>query len=515
MLRFTPSHVRLALLSALVLSSLATLAHAQSPTIKSMASQMPSGVNSVVVLNVAKIRESQIAQSEGWCTTPEGRIASGFHSLPIDANIILLAAPMDYETFHPRFVTSLMSFDQAPSLVQVREITGGRIDEILKTQTIETPSDHYVTRLNDNLVAAFRPAMRPEFAKWLSDLKNDESSRMKDYLEEGLNYAEELGTELIIAFNLKHVVSRTRVYEDAKTSDVLQEHVIEPKAFSAAVASLRGITLGATVRDKVFASVKFDFDEDISIVSPVAETLVSDILDRTGISLPEFEEWKPIVKANQIVIRGDLSVSSFRRLVSVLGAPDANVATPRTSNPDMSGGDLRIVATKEYFDAVNSYLADVTPKLDRTDSYTKNAKWLRKFAEKIEGLRQLDVDSNVLDYGDYVAQSLRNAQLVLIDIREDSGNRARTLLDSGRRGYHRGGRYGYGYRGGNGARERSNSRAKFKSDAVKSVTDIFSQVTARQNELRRELDRDLRTTILDYQLVLPPSNRCLVAMARF
>lgn len=480
------------------------------PSINDMAKMLPGSINSIMVVNAQRIRSSEIAKKDSW-DTHAGEVASGLIFIPADANRVVMGAVMDYDTFDARETAVLVEMDQTPPLDVIRSVTDGTIDEIAGMKIVETPQDHYVARLDDHLIAGLRPALRPYFSRWLTSLKKRESIRVPDYLEQGINYAEELGTEVIVAFNLGSVVSPTRVLDEIQDNEQVRQASLDVKQVARQVASVKGMTLGITVRDKIYGSLKFDFSEDISSLKPLARQLVSGICERTGIHLSEFDEWNVTSDAHTVKISGDMSTESFRKIMSIVDAPHSHT-TDYATHDEMKTENATdpMYVTKKYFDSVNSLVDQIAPKLSPASTYTQNANWLRKYADKIDSMGTLNVDEDMIAYGNFVSQTFRDASLLMIDSRENTKITQEKLMASGARsgggrsgwgggsGYRGGYRYGRwggqrGLTGGDGSRLRRSARNKTQAEVVKSVSDSFDQIATQQRDVRQAMTEKYQT----------------------
>ncbi len=485
---------------------------AQEMSIEDMAKLLPGSINSLMVVNAERIESSGISKKDGWAETHAGKVASGLIFLPADAKVVLLGAVMDYDTFDPRETALMASMDKVPPIDMIRQLTDGTIDEIGGMQVVSTPNDHYIARLDDNLVVGLRPALRPYFSRWLESLKKREPSRVPDYLEQGLGYAENLGTEVIVAFNLGEVVSATEVYSRIKDNEDLRNASLDAKQVAQQIASVRGMTLGITVRDKIVGALKFDFKGDISSLEPLARQLATGLCQRTGIHLDEFQEWNISSDANQVRLSGEMSTESFRKILSIVDAPQAHSTEVAATGTSETGdpSDPAYV-TKNYFDTVNSFVDNLSPKLTPAATYTENANWFRKYADKIDAMGTLNVDQDMIAYGNYVSQIFRESSLLLINTRETTKEKQQAMIASGARsggggggrayGFRAGSRYGrwggrYGRSGGDGSRLRRAVRNQQKSEAIKTVAQGFEEIATEQRNVRQSMTDKYQTQFL-------------------
>ena len=474
-------------------------------SLQDMAKKFPSYVNAIMSVNAQAIKDSKIALANGWTDTYEGKVTSGLIFLPEKAETVLLGVAMDYQSFHPRTTAMLAGVSNAPSADLIRQATQGRIDTMLDVQVVETPNDTYIVRLDDNTVAAYRPAIRSDFLPWLTDLKQGKTNQVKEYLHEGLGYAD-LGTAIILAFDLTHVISRSNIYDNIQDSEEIREHSLDPKECSRLIASCRGFTLGVTVTDKITGAIKIDFAEDISSLEPMAQGIALGILERVGLFVDDFDSWDASISPNQIQVKGTLSVQSLRKLLAMVDAAPQGATSFADQGAIDDHSNDPLTVNKNFFTAVNSLVDGVKPKLSAGSAYTRNAKWLRKYAEKIDGLPTLNVDPEMVDYGVYASETLREGAILLLDTNAESKTKIQGLIASGARsgggtGWAGGGtgssaRYGgsygarYGRGGGRsgrgtGQRLRDSTRANEKTEAIRSVTEMFIEFDRQKADLRR------------------------------
>ena len=329
-----------------------------------------------------------------------------------------------------------------------------------------------------------------------------------------MTFAEDLGTEVIIAFDLGEVVSRTNVYERIKDSEEIRQASLDPKDVAKQVASVRGFTLGITVRDKIYGSIKFDFGEDVGSLEPLARQLATGLCQRAGIHLDEFMDWNVQHGSNQVRLAGDMSTESLRKILSIVDAPQSH-ATEYASQEEYDAADSSdpLVATKQYFNTVNSFIDQMSPKLSPAATYTENANWFRKYADKIDSMGTLNVDQDMIAYGNFVSQMFREASLLLINTRETTKQKQQALIASGARsgggwggrsyGWRGGRRYGGwgrrggGYRaGGDGSRLRRSVRNSLQSDALKTVAQAFEEIATEQRNVRQSMTDKYQTQFL-------------------
>jgi hypothetical protein len=242
-----------------------------------------------------------------------------------------------------------------------------------------------------------------------------------------------------MALDLTDAVSPDRVEERMSQSAVLQKSSIDQKAAAEALASIRGLTLGARVTKRVYGVLKIDFDRDVTVLADVAKPLLLETLNEAGASIDEFENWNAKVSGKRISLEGELTQSGLRRLFSFLEidgtAVDADQAQIAASDDPQAPSEDAYTSLK-YFQSVAGYLNDL--KRERgASSYYSIALWFDKYARRIDRLPILHVDKDLVEYGKRTVGQLRNC----VDAIRGAG------ISSGARSAQITGSVGYGYDG--------------------------------------------------------------------
>jgi len=198
-------------------------------------------------------------------------------------------------------------------------------------------------------------------------------------------------------------------------SAVLKDKKIDLDKLSALLTSVQGVTLGVTVREKTFGALKVDFTGEASILSEIGKPLLLEILAEAGATIDEFEDWQEEVTSKQLLIKGDLTDSGMRRLFSVLEMDASTVAEEPTGQeeappetPAGSAEETKAYVSRQYFQGVNKYLKDLQVRKG-AKSFGQYGLWFENYARKIDKMPILNVDPDLVDYGQTVSNRLRDA----------------------------------------------------------------------------------------------------------
>ena len=415
--------------------------------------RVPPRANAIVVLNMEKILESPLAQKENWRLQREKIHAAGLTMIPPDANQFVMAAQLDLEFMHPAWEVALLSLDSDVSTVEIAAARNGQVDRIDERNAVILPIDAYLVQFNQRTVGVMRPANRQNVANWLR--QTDTTGARPDlspYLSESVSFAEKGGTPIIMAIDLQDVISPQTIRAKLDTAESLKGQEIDLDQVSEALASIKGVTLGITVRDRIVGSIKVDFDKDVSFLEKVAKPMLLEALANNSVMIDEFTEWEPRVAANQIRLNGTLGRSGLMRLSSLFAAPPSleKSAAPSVSGAAPDAGSLQKLASQQYFKSVAELVDDLRQKPDTTGVKTMGqvGAWYGKYARRIDELPMLNVDPELLDYGAFVASALRQGESTF----RGAGGRSRVqqlnvptqydVVGGVRAGYGRWGAYG-------------------------------------------------------------------------
>ncbi len=474
---------------------LATQLLAQATVIDESISKMPSDANAVLVVNVQQIRSSQVAKTEGWFESLAQQFQSGMGFIPSGSDLFVVAANVDQRTLDPKWTVALMRIEAQPIYDSIRKTRQGTPDEALGQAFTELPNNMYVFPMNDQLLASYSPAERQHFVHWLRQLKTDQTLD-HSYLQQTVFEAANLGNQLIFAVDLEHAYSQMQIFEDVRDSEFLTKQNIDAKTFAKLASSVTGFSLRAMVRDKIQVEIQVDFAEDISSIEPVAHDLVLQILDNGGVAVPESIQWRPEIVEQSIRVGGTISTSSFRRVISLLDAPEHDLTVDTTTAEYRSIYSDPAEITKHYFDSLCSLIDDLRNYRTADRNFVTNAIWFEKFADRIERLPTHNVDESVLAFSDDVVKAFIESATKLRLYGEQAKTESSRLWagrggglgggDFGTLTYTRYRRWGRSY-GGTGLFERRYATQKIAAAAADEITLEFEQLLLQIQQLKRQL----------------------------
>ncbi|MDG2384716.1 MAG: hypothetical protein P8N76_23815 [Pirellulaceae bacterium] len=481
---------------ALLVGLCATTANAQ---FSDLIRRVPPGANAVVAVNLQKALASPLASKENWKQDRQKAFEAGMIAMPPSADQLLLAAQMDLQFMQPMWEVTLLNVNRKASMPEIATRWGGTIDNFNGRSAVMLPHDAYIVGFGESMVGSMSPGNRQTVGRWLRQIDSNQGGRLSPYLNKAVNYANKGGTPIIMALDLQDVISPEVVKTRVKQSDFFKQATIDLDKLAKTLASAQGVTLGITIKDRVFGKLKVDFGEDASVLNGIFKPLVLDVLATHSASINEFSDWKPVVKGKTASIEGYLDRSGMRRLLSFIDSPAA-LGTPQ--GPISSGQDteaLKISSSQQYFKSITTLLDDLQQdtKSGQAKTMGQVGAWLDRYSRKIDKLPMLNVDPELLDYSAYVSDTLRQASDSLKSIAGRSRVRELNSTEYTDRYAYRGGRWGaYGAYGGVASstydrygtqQARTAARTEERVSGTANARDIMRGVESATTDVRRKM----------------------------
>lgn len=411
-----------------LLAGLGSVSHAG---FSDLAGHLPARANTLILFNVEEILASPLAEKEGWRDKLQQAFAASWIVVPPGTSRYAAAAQLEIASMQPVWQAGVAELQFEPSMAKAAALHGGSVDEISGRSVAALPPDVYVVQFRKQLAGFLRPANRQDAGRWIDDVYA-ESNRtpLSPYLAEGVGFADKLGTPIIVAVDLKHVFPVEFIRSRLGAAKLLQGQNLDLDQLSAALASIRGMTLGITITDRIYGKIKVDFEQDVSALKDLAKPLLLEVLANHGAMIDEFAQWQGEVRGTEILLGGYLEHSGMQRIFSLLEMPPAlhAAAAASASDPQQTEQKYLAVASQQYFKSVASLLDDLRGKRSSEESVTwgQVGLWFEKYAARIDQLPVLHVDPDLVDWASNVAAQLRQAESAMKGIGAQTGYRLAT-----------------------------------------------------------------------------------------
>lgn len=483
-----------------------------------LARRVPSTANAIVLVDAEKVYASPAAAQGDWKANREKAWESGMTLLPPAARHAVLAVQLDLRGMITLWEVALMDLEHEPSLEKLAQISAGAMDKIGPYTSVQMSGDSYVVNFGKRVVGAIAPGNRQLVGRWIRETDSRRSMALSPYLTEAYHFANDLGTPVIMAIDLEDVTSPDEVQAglDSMPAEIGLRGV-NLRQLAEPLSSIRGITLGVTLRAEPYGKIKVDFGKELPLPAELAKKLLLHALAKRGASIDDFDSWKPAISGKQFTLEGNLSQVGIRRLSSLFNRPPAvpHEGVEIKAAPEQSPGDTEAMrtTTKKYFADFSRLLGDLSekPSSEGTKTMGQVGVWCERYAAKIEKLPTLNVDPELLDFSAQVCSSLRRVHSTIQEGARQ-GNAASRAVTPQYNYYSFGETYGYTYAwpwggmnpvGSYGTvavpdmRQYYNdkSRAQYESNskATFDVRQVGQQIRAAVSDMRRKMTEKYKT----------------------
>jgi hypothetical protein len=365
--------------------------------------RVPDNANIMLVLDNEALQKSPLAVREEWAKKYKTSALGGLFGAPPHVQKVVMAAQVNHATLENEWEVAICKLRYDFNLKEIRESVKGVRDSIGGREVVLTPQNSFLVPFPGSQLGMMRPANRQAVGRWLRTSAGDRA-KLSPYLRESLKRMP-ADAQAQIAFDLIDVCDLEGLRQRLKKSKALAGSDIDIETAAKLFCGMRGMTLSLRVNNTITGELRIEFEELPTFLAPVAKPLVEEALAGMGATIEDIDNWESRIDGNAIVLRGNLSTASVRKIVSPLFKP-MPVVIGEKDGADRPILDSAGTATVRYFNAVNTLLNDL--KTTKTKNLTDRSFWYKQFADKIDALPVLHVDDELLKYGAAVSTTLRS-----------------------------------------------------------------------------------------------------------
>ena len=405
---------RVALSVTVIVMLLAPSSRAQSQ-FRELVWRLPSSTNAVVIMNLDKMKKSPMGVREGFAENLGKAFEAGLARIPPHATRLVAGAEIDLEFMEPVSEVAVFDLDTPPSLETVAREYGGTMDTLDGLAAIRLNTDAFVIQLGPQTVGVMRPANRQAVLRWIRETRPGTGLQLSPYIQQAAGYSDEAGTDIIIAIDLAGAFSWERVgkYLHSKES-LLKEAGVDLKQATSMLQNARGLRVGIRIGEQPSGKLVLDFGKKVSAPLPAdfAKTLVLEILADSGTMIADFSAWTCEVQGTEISLAGSLSRDGLRRVASLVDSPAPAHAAGGPVEPFVSPGDAKanVASTSlHYFKQITDMFDDLKRDWRELKTLASGAVYFDRYSRRIDQMPTLNVDEDLLDYGQWVSKQFRAA----------------------------------------------------------------------------------------------------------
>ena len=375
---------------------------------------VPETANAMVLVNAKAVFASEIAVREGWQANREKNFAAGLTGIPPKAETLIIASDLDIEQRHANWEVAIAKLQAEVSASSLASQAGGVVDKIESVPVVRLPDNSFIMDFPGDLFGMMTPGNRQSVASWITRPSRSVSA----YLQEGMDFAES-GAGIIMVLDLQNAFSAKEIELGIERFKSVQNSKVDRAKLSQLLATLEGVMLGITFNDKPFGAIKFDFSQNPALLTDIAKPFILDILGEYGVMIDEFDDWNVAFKDNHVTLEGDLTDNGLTRLASFVQLPShvlhTQVATQQQAAANTTGDPQQTVlqTTQQYYESVQRLLSNLRSRKSDMRTMGQLAQWFENYGRHVDQLPTLNVDKEMLQYGNYISSQLHGASMTL------------------------------------------------------------------------------------------------------
>ena len=365
---------------------------------------VPGQANALLLIDAEGLFASPLGQQHNWKKKLLEAYVSHGISLPPDTVRVMVAASLNpTEHLRSEWKLGVLDLSRPVSLTSIARDTSGTLDTLGTQEAVLTRTGRFVVKLAEQRVAAISADNRQTAARWLRSTLVP-ADRMSPFLRAAA--APLTGTskvKVLMALDLQDAITPEQVQGILAEAESLKGKKYDAAVVTNCLASLKGVVLTVSVDKEITGDLRVEFGESASVLTPFAKPLLLEILAKFA-GVDDLEQWTPHVEKSHLTLQGSLTASGLRQILSIVEVPTGDVASEEPE-PAADPEKVKADATQKYFTALNSLITDVRRELKNTRE--DHASWSERYAEKIDQLPVLNVDTDLLTYAGNVSGSLR------------------------------------------------------------------------------------------------------------
>ena len=401
--------------------------------------RVPGDANVIVVMDVQRILDSPLGKSEGWREKRAADYAARPLTFPPSVTKLVRAAHFDFDLNESKSQVALLEGTRVPPLETIAKKESGSMDTIANTSAVFSPRGWYAIKVGSSGLGVMFPANRQYLSRWIKE----PAGRASTYLTKAAAEVTASGPQLLIALDLDDVVKPQQLEARLKDAESL-EKATNIGEIAKTVASIQGVRLAVTIKEKAAGSITVDFGRDAAALKDVAKPLLIEAVKNRGLYIDDLESWTASVNGKSVKLSGDLSRSGLMRLSSVMELPDPPLDDSGRDVEKVDAGDPKLYATQNYFKQLQTLLDDLLAMKDKATNFGHMAQYVDQYAKRIDRLPTLNVDEDMQKYSMKLVELLRDAAGGFRGVGIRTGGRQAQTYGYGGYDYY-GNRTGYNY----------------------------------------------------------------------
>lgn len=384
------------------------------------ADRFPHSANAVVTINVPVILDSGFAKQQEWRSKMTKSAYDRPLAVPASATRIVTAAQIDLSNGAPRWQASLIHSSIPLNGERLAASREGYVDKAGDKKFVVTPNGTFFTQYNPGVIAAFWPAQRQVFSRWLNGQGGP--AGLSPTLAAGL---EVTSAPYVLTVDTSDAYSPAGILHTLENGGLpsLNKMDTDIAPLCKSLASVQQIQLCVNFATGVQGQLTITFGEDVSAIGPNARQLVQDVIAESGLNPAAIEQWSFNVSGKQIKGEGSLNLETLQDLNALFIPPappeqlaDADPSPAKPGTTPGAAGDAANAPASSAAEASRQYFKAICKVIDHLNfqqaSLSQTGAFLRAQANLIDRLPVLNVDPALQSWGSDMSGALVQSALM-------------------------------------------------------------------------------------------------------
>lgn len=408
------------ILGAVVVLSTASPASAQ------VTKFSPGAVNSIILIDVSGLHNSPLGRNNDWAAKHVEDYAAGRTPFPATAQSIMFARDIEPSGLHAvRREVAIIHTKEPIGFQRLTEVVGGTIQKIGARNIVASPRGFLAALLDDKSAAAFYPADRQAFGRWLRDVPQFEHGKLPVYLARVTESWPRFG-QIVMAVDMTEGVDQATILDELKMQKELVKTEEQARVLAQAFAHIEGMRLTIAVTDKINAEWAIEFTDSIAGAEQTLRPFLEDAVKRIGQSNFDLSKWTMSATSKSITFKSTLTPEQLRGVLESIHSP---ILTGQSFSPGGAPNLSQVQASQEYFRRVNNIVRHLDRFADKLDDYNYAALEYDRSAARIQRLSTANVDSELVTFGNTIAQMFFGISSALRGVSREAAVQVATTWD--------------------------------------------------------------------------------------
>ena len=363
----------------------------------------PAATNSIILVDVVGLHNSPLGKTNDWESKHVEDYAAGKTPFPPAAQSIMFARELDPNGLHAvRREVAVIKSTEPIGFQRLAEVVGGKVQKISSRNVVASPRGFLAALLDDKSVAAYYPADRQAFGRWLKTATQSENETLSPYLTRVSASWPRVG-QIMMALDMTDGLDETAIVDELKLNKEIVKNEDDARALAKAFSHIEGMRFSIAVTDKINAEWTVDFTESMTGMEKTLRPFFESAVKRMSRTNFDLSTWSMSSTPRGVSFRSTLTPEQLKSVFESIHSPILMGQTlSRTGAVDPN----QAKASQEYYRSVNNIVHALDRYADRMTDYNAAAVEYDRSANRIQRLSTENVDPECVQFANTVANML-------------------------------------------------------------------------------------------------------------